>query len=94
MAQGHRALQNTTITTSPTLIVPDNQNRCEFSFRNNDASLSVFLGGSGVTSSGANKGYEVKAGEGYWDGKSPYALYGVTASGSVTIGGSEVCHVY
>lgn len=94
MAQGHRALQNVSITSSATLIVPDNPNRCEFSFRNNDASASIYVGGSGVTSSGASKGLEVKAGEVYWDAKSPFALYGVTASGTVGIGGSEVCHVY
>ena len=94
MASGHRALQNVTIGTSPTMIVPNNQNRCHFEFRvPSTASGSIFVGGSDVATSGATQGLEVKAGEPYWDGKSPYALYGIVASGTVTIGGSECVHV-
>lgn len=78
-----RSARRVTVTNSATLLTStdaDNQRGQSITVRNTDASVSVFLGGSGVT---ATTGFELVAGDSFSEDDFGEALYGVTASASV-----------
>jgi hypothetical protein len=79
----YSAPRTVTVTTSPTLI-SDNNSYVRNRKINNTGGATIFLGGSNVSASGANKGFPVAAGasEDLFGGQ---AVYGIIAAATADV---------
>lgn len=74
----------TTVTTAATLITTTVGGNDVTMLRNNDATITVYLGGSNVSSS---NGFPLKAGEVMNLPTGPVEIYGIAASSTVSVRG-------
>lgn len=77
-------------TTTATLLSDPKRDWIEVILKNTDASASVFIGTSTVTSSSTNKGFELTAGQSIIFDTVSSRIYGITASGTVNVSVTEI----
>lgn len=77
-------------TNTATLISGGTKPRRKRVIRNNDASITVFIGTSTVDKTGANAGHPLKAGEIWEETHTSDPIYGISASGTPSVSVLEI----
>lgn len=87
--KGTATRTNVTVTTSSAELVAPNNNRKSVMFQN-QGSVTVFLGGSGVTTTGAGRGYALFASSTFTDDATDKEWWAVAASDTAIVHIEEV----
>lgn len=82
------ALTTNTVAATATLILPEDPNRRGLFITNLDASVTIFFGGVGVTTSSYL--FRLTAGQSISDVLTRDALYAIVATGTASIAGFQV----